>query len=79
MVWVITYHISDAFLNDGSYSVKILRRKPEGKNEKSSELAVRGAEIVHVHSTMDYSMNILAGLDLMLRTKTATFYWKVHC
>ncbi|CAG8670254.1 7020_t:CDS:2 [Funneliformis caledonium] len=33
------YRIADAFLNDGSYNVKILRKKPENVNAKASSLA----------------------------------------
>ncbi|CAG8788977.1 20159_t:CDS:2, partial [Racocetra persica] len=40
-------HIAEAFLNDGSYKVKVLRRKPEDKNEKAALLASKGAEIVY--------------------------------
>ncbi|GES87502.1 hypothetical protein GLOIN_2v1504510 [Rhizophagus clarus] len=41
------YAIAEAFLNDGSYNVKILRRKPENENEKVKLLASKGAEIVY--------------------------------
>ncbi|PKK71422.1 NAD(P)-binding protein [Rhizophagus irregularis] len=47
------YAIAEAFLNDGSYSVKILRRKPEKENEKAKLLASKGAEIIYA----DYSQN----------------------
>jgi len=42
------YPIADAFLNDGSYDVKILRRKQATENEKAKLLASKGAEIVYV-------------------------------
>ncbi|CAB4432796.1 unnamed protein product [Rhizophagus irregularis] len=47
------YAIAEAFLNDGSYNVKILRRKPEKENEKAKLLASKGAEIIYA----DYSQN----------------------
>ncbi len=42
----VGYNIAEAFLNDGSYNVKVLRRKPENVNEKANLLASKGAEIV---------------------------------
>ena len=37
----VGYAIAEAFLNDGSYNVKILRRKPENENEKAKSLAFK--------------------------------------
>ncbi|CAG8772586.1 5103_t:CDS:2 [Cetraspora pellucida] len=42
------FHIADAFLNDRSYKIKILRQKPESENKNASLLASKGAEIVYV-------------------------------
>ncbi|RHZ75225.1 hypothetical protein Glove_216g39 [Diversispora epigaea] len=55
-----------AFLNDGSYKIKILRKKPENKNEKSELLASKGAEIVHV----DYNQkdDLVKAIDANLLT-----------
>ena len=60
-------YIAEAFLNDGSYSVKVLRRKPESANEKAKLLASRGAEIVYAdYSQKDDLVNALKGTDVLI-------------
>src|SRR6266496_3031897 len=77
------YHIAEAFLNDGSYNVKILRRKPENENEKANLLASKGAEIVYAdYSQKDELVNALKGTDVLIsavcmtdkKTMKPTFY-----
>ncbi|RIA90902.1 hypothetical protein C1645_768692 [Glomus cerebriforme] len=41
------FPISQEFLNDGTFKLKILRRKPEKENEKAKLLASRSAEIIY--------------------------------
>ncbi|PKY21213.1 NAD(P)-binding protein [Rhizophagus irregularis] len=74
------YAIAEAFLNDGSYNVKILRRKPENENEKAKSLASKGAEIVYAdYSQHDDLVKALKGTDVVVSTlnfdpKGAGFY-----
>lgn len=61
------YHIAEAFLNDGSYDVKILRRKSETENEKAKSLASKGAEIVYVdYNQKDDLIKVLKGTDVFV-------------
>ncbi|GBC02778.1 hypothetical protein RclHR1_04810009 [Rhizophagus clarus] len=61
------YHIADAFLNDGSYDVKILRRKPKTENEKANLLASKGAEIVYIdYDQKDDLVEALKGSDVVI-------------
>jgi nucleoside-diphosphate-sugar epimerase len=61
------YAVSEAFLNDGSYKVKILRRKPENENEKAKLLASKGAEIVYAdYNQKDELVNALKGTDVLI-------------
>ncbi|PKB99323.1 NAD(P)-binding protein [Rhizophagus irregularis] len=61
------YAISEAFLNDGSYNVKILRRKPENENEKAKLLASKGAEIVYAdYNQKDELVKALKGTDVLV-------------
>jgi len=61
------YFISEAFLNDGSYNVKILRKKPVNENEKAKLLASKGAEILYVdYSDKDDLVNALKGTDVVV-------------
>ncbi|RHZ85915.1 hypothetical protein Glove_58g48 [Diversispora epigaea] len=63
------YPIAEAFLNDGSYKIKILRQKPESKNEKAELLASKGAEIVYVDYTQkDDLVKVLKGTDVVVNT-----------
>ncbi|CAB4378193.1 unnamed protein product [Rhizophagus irregularis] len=64
------YAIAEAFLNDGSYSVKILRRKPEKENEKAKLLASKGAEIIYAdYSQNDDLVKAIKGTDVYLNDK----------
>ncbi|RHZ64781.1 hypothetical protein Glove_320g120 [Diversispora epigaea] len=61
------YPITEAFLNDGSYKIKIFRKKPESKNEKSELLASKGAEIVYVDYTQKGDLvKALKGTDVVI-------------
>jgi uncharacterized protein YbjT (DUF2867 family) len=63
------YNIAEAFLNDGSYDVKILRRKPETENEKAKLLASKGAEIVYAdYDQKDDLVKVLKGTDVIIST-----------
>ncbi|CAI2185578.1 11611_t:CDS:2 [Funneliformis geosporum] len=67
------YHIADAFLNNGSYNVKVLRRKPENVNANASSLAERGAEIVYAdYDQMDDLVKALRGTDVLVSTVNAS-------
>jgi uncharacterized protein YbjT (DUF2867 family) len=74
------YAIAEAFLNDGSYNVKILRRKPESENEKAKLLASKGAEIIYAdYSQHDDLVKALKGTDVVVSAlnfdpKGASFY-----
>ncbi|CAB4405030.1 unnamed protein product [Rhizophagus irregularis] len=61
------YYVSEAFLSDGSYKVKILRKKPETVNEKANLLVSKGAEIVYVdYNQKDDLVNALKGTDVLV-------------
>ena len=61
------YYIVEAFLNDGSYKVKVLRRKSESENEKAKLLASKGAEIVYVnYNRHDELVKALRGTDVLI-------------
>ena len=61
------YHIAEAFLNDGSYKVKVLRRKPENENKNAKLLASKGAEIVYAdYSQHDDLVKALKGTDVLV-------------
>ncbi|GBC02779.1 hypothetical protein RclHR1_04810010 [Rhizophagus clarus] len=61
------YHIVEAFLNDGSYDVQILRRKPETENEKAKLLASKGAKIVYAdYDQKDDLVKVLKGTDVFV-------------
>ncbi|RIA86653.1 hypothetical protein C1645_779187 [Glomus cerebriforme] len=63
------YYVSEAFLNDGSYKVKILRKKPENENEKANLLASKGAEIVYAdYNQKDDLLKALKGTDVFVST-----------
>ncbi|RGB42417.1 hypothetical protein C1646_738500 [Rhizophagus diaphanus] len=63
------YYVSEAFLSDGSYKVKILRKKPETVNEKANLLVSKGAEIVYVdYNQKDDLVNALKGTDVLVST-----------
>ncbi|GBB90057.1 hypothetical protein RclHR1_16930001 [Rhizophagus clarus] len=74
------YAIAEAFLNDGSYNVKVLRRKPENENEKAKLLVSKGAEIVYADYTQhDDLVKALKGTDVVVSAlnfdpKGAGFY-----
>src|SRR2546423_5278426 len=61
------YYITKAFLNDGSYKVKILRRKPESENEKANLLVSKGAEIAYAdYSKKEDLVKVLEGTDVLV-------------
>ncbi|CAB4490195.1 unnamed protein product [Rhizophagus irregularis] len=67
------YHIAEAFLNDGSYNLKILRRKPETENEKAKLLASKGAEIVYAdYDQKDDLVKVLKGTDVFVSAVNGT-------
>jgi uncharacterized protein YbjT (DUF2867 family) len=62
----VGYAIAEAFLNDGSYNVKILRRKLD-ENEKAKSLASKGAEILYADfSKKDDLVKVLKGTDVFV-------------
>ncbi|GBB86963.1 hypothetical protein RclHR1_13400004 [Rhizophagus clarus] len=64
----VGYPITEAFLNDGSYIVKILRRKPD-ENEKAKILVSKGAEIVYAnYDQKDDLVKALKGTDVIVST-----------
>ena len=64
---ILGYHIVEAFLNDGSYRVKVLRRKSENENEKAKLLASKGAEIVYAdYNQIDDLVKALKGTDVLV-------------
>lgn len=68
----IGYSITEALLNDGSYKVRILRKKPESKNEKTELLASKGVEIVYVdYNQKDDLVKALKGIDAVVSAVNA--------
>ncbi|GBC01022.1 hypothetical protein RclHR1_04030017 [Rhizophagus clarus] len=60
------YAVTEAFLNDGSYRVKILERKQD-ENEKAEILASKGAEIVYAdYSNKDELVEAFKGTDVIV-------------
>ncbi|CAG8557071.1 187_t:CDS:2 [Acaulospora morrowiae] len=63
----VGYHITEAFLNDGSYKVKVLQRKPEKQNEKVALLTSKGVEIVYAdYNQHDDLVKALQGTDVVI-------------
>ncbi|CAG8767486.1 26562_t:CDS:2 [Gigaspora margarita] len=61
------FHIANAFLNQGSYNVKVLRRKPENINEKANLLASKGAKIVYADfNDKNDLINTIKGTDVFI-------------
>jgi uncharacterized protein YbjT (DUF2867 family) len=62
------YPCAEAFLNDGSYRVKILvRTKPNNENKKADLLASKGAEVIHVDYTQPRALvEALKGTDVLV-------------
>src|SRR3989337_277565 len=70
------YHIAEAFLNDGSYNVKVLRRKPENVNANANLLASKGAEIVYAdYSQKNDLVKALKGTDVLISTTAGSDYY----
>ncbi|CAG8586840.1 12332_t:CDS:2 [Racocetra fulgida] len=64
---LLGFHIADAFLNDGSYKIKILRQKPESENKNASLLASKGAETIYVdYNDKDDLVKALKGTDVVI-------------
>ncbi|CAG8454470.1 5917_t:CDS:2 [Diversispora eburnea] len=73
----VGYPIAEAFLNDGSYKIKIFRKKPENKNERAELLASKGAEIVYVDYTQkDDLVKALKGTDVIVSAVKAIRFKK---
>ncbi|RHZ75220.1 hypothetical protein Glove_216g36 [Diversispora epigaea] len=76
------YPIAEAFLNDGSYKIKILRQKPESKNENAELLASKGAEVVYVdYNQKDDLVKALKGTDVIvsaLSSKTTGDFYGIQ-
>ncbi|RIA91651.1 hypothetical protein C1645_821744 [Glomus cerebriforme] len=63
------FSIAQEFLNDGTFKLKILRRKPEKENEKAKLLASRGAEIIYAdYNQKDDLVKALKGTDVFIST-----------
>ncbi|CAG8474446.1 5832_t:CDS:2 [Scutellospora calospora] len=61
------YHITDAFLNNGSYKIKILRKKPKSENKNASLLASKGAEVIYVdYNDKNDLAKTLKGTDVIV-------------
>ncbi|CAG8838309.1 7563_t:CDS:1, partial [Racocetra persica] len=64
---LLGFNIADAFLNDGSYKIKILRQKPESENKNASLLASKGAEIIYVdYNDKNDLVKALKGTDVVI-------------
>ncbi|CAG8621465.1 432_t:CDS:2 [Paraglomus occultum] len=60
-------HIVEALLNDGSFTVKVLRRLPKTANEKAELLASKGAEIIYAnYNQHDDLVKALKGTDVLI-------------
>lgn len=63
----VGYFVTEAFLNDGSYKIRILRKKPETKNEKAELFASKGAEIVYAdYNQKDDLVKAFKGIDVVV-------------
>src|SRR6185312_13126724 len=61
------FNIAEALLNDGSFTVKVLRRMPETPNDKAELLASKGAEIVYAdYNQHDHLVKALNGTDALI-------------
>ncbi|CAB5394628.1 unnamed protein product [Rhizophagus irregularis] len=72
----VGHFIAEAFLEDGSYRIKILRRKSneEDSNEMARSLASKGAEIVYVdYYKKDDLVKALQGTDVLISALNMDF------
>ncbi|CAG8744903.1 9248_t:CDS:2, partial [Cetraspora pellucida] len=61
------FHIADAFLNDGSYNIKVLRQKPKSENNNVSLLVFKGAKIIYVdYNDKNDLVKTLKGTDVVI-------------
>ncbi|RIB05251.1 hypothetical protein C2G38_2007937 [Gigaspora rosea] len=70
---LLGFNVANAFLSDGSYKIKILRKKPESENKNANLLASKGAEVIYV----DYNDNndlvkALKGTDVIVSAINGT-------
>ncbi|CAG8733364.1 5275_t:CDS:2, partial [Racocetra fulgida] len=73
------FHIAEAFLNDGSYKVKVLRRKPEDKNEKAVLLASKGAEIVYAdYNDKSDLIKAIKGTDVFISAVSGGCFYDIQ-
>ncbi|CAG8503859.1 12207_t:CDS:2 [Dentiscutata erythropus] len=64
---LLGFNIADAFLNEGSYKIKILRKKPESENKNASLLASKGAEVIYVdYNDKNDLVKALKGTDVIV-------------
>ncbi|KAF0474580.1 NADP-binding protein [Gigaspora margarita] len=64
---LLGFNITYACLNDGSYKVKILRKKPESENNNANLLASKGAEVIYVdYNDKNDLVKALEGTDVII-------------
>ncbi|KAF0515137.1 NADP-binding protein [Gigaspora margarita] len=64
---LLGFNIAEAFLNDGSYKIKILRKKPESENKNASLLASKGAEVIYIdYNDKSDLVKALKGTDVIV-------------
>ncbi|CAG8468142.1 1537_t:CDS:2, partial [Racocetra fulgida] len=69
------FHIADAFLKQGCYNVKILRRKLENNNEKAKLLESKGAKIVYaVYDDKNDLIKAIKGTDVIVSAIRGDYY-----
>ncbi|CAG8481435.1 15178_t:CDS:2 [Dentiscutata heterogama] len=77
---LLGFNIADAFLNDGSYKVKILRKKPESENKNASLLASKGAEVVYIdYNDKNDLVKALKGTDVIVSAIGGTELVATQC
>ncbi|CAG8700587.1 24832_t:CDS:2 [Racocetra persica] len=69
------FHIADAFLQQGCYNVKVLRKKPENNNEKAKLLESKGAKIVYaVYDDKNDLIKAIKGTDVIVSAIRGDYY-----
>ncbi|CAB4382958.1 unnamed protein product [Rhizophagus irregularis] len=76
----VDHIIAEAFLDDGSYQIKILRRKPKNDNKMAKSLASKGAEIVYVDYNETYNLvKALKGTDVLISALNVDLDGATYC
>ncbi|KAF0471633.1 NADP-binding protein [Gigaspora margarita] len=70
---LLGFNVANAFLSDGSYKIKILRKKPESENKNANLLASKGAEVIYVdYNDTNDLVKALKGTDVIVSAISGT-------